>query len=81
MYPTFIKVAQEEGEKGAEMVFTRAKLAEGVHAELYLDAYNNIDCPDDDSFYLCPACGYIHKGGDFEKCPICFTPRASFKEF
>ncbi len=81
MYPTFIKVAQEEGEKSAEMVFTRAKLAEGVHAELYLDAYNNIDCPDDDSFYLCPACGYIHKGGDFEKCPICFTPRASFKEF
>ena len=81
MYPTFIKVAQEEGEKGAEMVFTRAKLAEGVHAELYLDAYNNIDCPDDDSFYLCPACGYIHKGGDFEKFPICFTPRASFKEF
>lgn len=81
MYPTFIKVAQEEGEKGAEMVFTRAKLAEGVHAELYLDAYNNIDCPDDDSYYLCPVCGYIHKGGDFEKCPICFAPRTSFKEF
>lgn len=81
MYPTFIKVAQEEGEKGAEMVFTRAKLAEGVHAQLYLEAYNNIDCPDDDNFYLCPACGYIHKGGDFEKCPICFTPRDKFKEF
>lgn len=81
MYPTFIKVAQEEGEKGVEMVFTRAKLAEGVHAELYLDAYNNIDCPDDDSFYLCPACGYIHKGGDFEKCPICFTAADKFRKF
>ena len=81
MYPSFIKVAIDEGEAGAQMVFTRAKLAESVHAELYLDAYNNIDCPDVDSFYLCPACGYINKGGDFEKCPICFTPRASFKEF
>lgn len=81
MYPTFIKIAQKEDEKGAEMVFTRAKLAESVHAELYMSAYNNIDCPDDDSFYLCPVCGYIHKGGDFEKCPICFTARENFKEF
>ncbi len=81
MYPSFIKVAIEEGEKGAEMVFSRAKVAEGVHAELYLQAYNNIDIPDGDSFYLCPVCGYIHKGGDFEKCPICFAPREMFKEF
>ena len=81
MYPSFIKVAIEEGESSAQMVFTRAKLAESVHAELYLEAYNNIDAPDDDSFYLCPVCGYIHKGGDFEKCPICFAPRNIFKEF
>lgn len=81
MYPSFIKVAQKEGESGAELVFTRAKLAESVHAELYLEAYNNIDAPDDDKFYLCPVCGYIHKGGDFEKCPICFCPKSNFKEF
>lgn len=81
MYPSFIKVAIEEGEASAQMVFTRAKLAESVHAELYLDAYNNIDAPDDDKFYLCPVCGYIHKGDDFEKCPICFAPKSIFKEF
>lgn len=81
MYPNFVKVAIEEGETGAELVFTRAKLAEAVHAELYLDAYNNIDAPDDDEFYLCPVCGYIHKGGDFEKCPICFAPKSMFKVF
>lgn len=81
MYPSFIKVAQEEGESGALFVFTRAKLAESVHAELYMQSYNNIDAPDDDKYYLCPACGYIHKGEDFEKCPICFTPRALFREF
>ena len=81
MYPSFIKTAQEEGEASAEVVFTRAKLAEAVHAELYLDAYNNIDAPDDDTYYLCPVCGYVHKGEDFEKCPICFAPKQVFQKF
>lgn len=81
MYPSFIKVAQEEGNAAAELVFTRAKLAEAVHAELYLDAYNNIDAEDDRQFYLCPVCGYIHKGDDFEKCPICFAPKSAFQVF
>lgn len=81
MYPSFIKVAQEEGNKKAEFVFTRAKLAEAVHAELYMDAYNNIDAPTDEAYYLCPICGYIHKGDDFEKCPICFTPADKFRKF
>ena len=26
-------------------------------------------------------CGYIHRGKDFEKCPICFTPAAKFIEY
>ena len=79
MYPSFIKVAQEEQNNEAVQVFTRAKLAESVHAERYLAAYNDLDAADDDAFYLCPICGYIHKGEDFEKCPICFCPKASFR--
>ncbi|MBR5260362.1 MAG: rubrerythrin family protein [Eggerthellaceae bacterium] len=81
MYPAFIEKAVEEGETKAVQVFTRAKLAEAVHAELYLAAYNDIDAEDDDTFYLCPVCGYIHKGEDFEKCPICFVPKAKFRAF
>ncbi len=81
MYPSFIKKAQEEGDAKAVQVFTRAKLAESVHAERYLDAYNNIDAPDDDAYYLCPVCGYIHKGDDFEACPICGAKKAAFKQF
>ncbi len=81
MYPSFIEVAIKEGNKRAEFVFTRAKLAEAVHAELYMEAYSNIDAPDDDAYYLCPICGYIHKGDDFEKCPICFTPADKFHAF
>ena len=81
MYPAFIKKAQEEGNAKAVQVFTRAKLAESVHAERYLAAYNDLDAADDDAFYLCPICGYIHKGENFEKCPICFCPKASFRAF
>ena len=81
MYPGFIAKAQEEGNDKAVQVFTKAKLAEAVHAELYMDAYNNIDAPTDEPYYLCPICGYIHKGDDFEKCPICFTPADKFRKF
>lgn len=81
MYPAYIQKAQEEGNTKAVQVFSRAKLAESVHAERYLAAYNDIDVPDDDKFYLCPFCGYIHKGEDFEKCPICFAPKSAFTAF
>ena len=81
MYPSFIKVAQEEGNNEALQVFTRAKLAEAYHAERYLDAYNTIDTPTDDKYYLCPICGYIHKGENFTACPICLAPKSSFTEY
>lgn len=82
MYPSFIEKAQEEGDNAAVAVFTRAKLAEAYHAERYLDAYNTMDIPDDGvKYYLCPVCGYINKGDDFEKCPICFVPKDKFTAF
>ena len=81
MYPAFIKKAQEEGNDKAVRVFTRAKLAESVHAERYMEAYNNIDAADDDAYFLCPACGYIEKGDDFEVCPICGAKKSAFKQF
>ncbi len=81
MYPSFIIKAAEEGETKAVQVFSRAKLAESVHAELYMQAYNNIDAEDDDAFYLCPICGYIEKGEGLEKCPICFCKFDKFQAF
>lgn len=81
MYPAFIQKAIEEGDEKAVSVFTRAKLAESVHAEVYLEAYNNIDAADDEAYYLCPGCGYIHKGENFETCPICGAPKSAFKAY
>jgi rubrerythrin len=81
MYPSFIKAAIAEGDDVAAQVFSRAKLAEAFHAELYMQAYTFIDQPDDDSFYLCPVCGYIHKGENFTACPICLSKKASFTAY
>ncbi len=82
MYPSFIKRAEEEDRKDALRVFTFAKKAEAYHAERYLEAYNNIDKPDDEFYYVCPVCGYIHKGkAGIEACPICGMPIDKFQEF
>ena len=81
MYPAFIKKAQEEGNEKAVKVFTRAKLAEAYHAKLYMDAYTTIDEADDPVYYLCPICGYIHKGENFTACPICLAPKSSFTAY
>lgn len=81
MYPSFIKKAQEEDNNKAVQVFTRAKLAEAYHAKMYMDAYTTIDTPFDGKYYLCPICGYIHKGENFVACPICLAPKSSFKAY
>lgn len=81
MYPSFIAAAQKEGQTEAVGVFTRAKLAEAYHAQHYLEAYNTIDAPSKDTYYLCPVCGYIHKGDAFTACPICLTKRDQFKSY
>jgi rubrerythrin len=81
MYPSFIKVAIDEKQDAAAAIFARAKLAESVHAERYMDAYNRIDNPDSDKYYLCPECGYIHKGENIKACPICLTAKSAFKAY
>ena len=81
MYPQFIKAAEAEGNDEAVRIFTRAKLAEGFHAQRYIDAYNTLDKPNDEHYYLCPVCGYIHKGKTEDPCPICGAKASVFLEF
>lgn len=79
MYPPMIEEAKAEGEAAAERAFTLASAAEKAHAELYADAMANMD--GDDAYYLCPVCGYIHKGKPEASCPICGMPADKFVEF
>lgn len=80
MYPAFEKDAKDEGDDKAHGIFERAKEAEKVHAEIYKDALDNLSKNEDVHYYLCPFCGYIHKGSAVD-CPICHAKASSFKEF
>jgi rubrerythrin len=83
MYPQMIEEAKAEGNKEAVRIFTHAKEAEAVHAKLYTDALENLGKEsEEDDFYLCPICGFIHKGkAPVDPCPICGAKPAIFKKF
>lgn len=70
MYPDFVKVAEQEGEKAALNSFTYAMKAEKVHARLYQEALDNLDQKEEIYYYLCPVCGNIEKVVP-DKCSIC----------
>lgn len=73
MYPPMVDKAEEEGHK-AKVMFKFAVKAEAVHAEIYqkaLDAVTDGKDIEEESFYLCPVCGYIEPGEPPEKCPVC----------
>ncbi|WP_019850253.1 rubrerythrin family protein [Desulfitobacterium sp. PCE1] len=80
MYPDFIKVAEEEGNKAAVTTFTFAMKAEEVHAKLYKDALENLDATEEVFYYLCPVCGNIEKIVP-EKCFICNVPGDKFIKY
>lgn len=80
MYPEFIKVAEEEGNKEAIRTFTYALKAEEVHAKLYKEALENIDSQEEVFYYLCPVCGNIEKAVP-QKCFICGVPGDKFIKY
>lgn len=80
MYPEFLKVAQEEGNKEAVRTFEYALKAEEVHARLYQEALANVDNKEEVFYYLCPVCGNIEKVVP-EKCFICNVPGSKFIKY
>ena len=80
MYPDFVKIAEEEGNKAALLSFTYAMKAEEVHANLYKEALENLDQTEEIFYYLCPVCGNIEKSIP-EKCSICGAPGSIFIKY
>lgn len=80
MYPDFVKIAEEEGNKAAVMSFTFAMKAEEVHARLYQEALENLDQKEEVFYYLCPVCGNIETFVP-ERCSICGVPGSKFIKY
>ena len=81
MYPGFIKTAQSEGNKAAEMSFKNAMAVEQIHHDLYTQALDAVkvskDLPSAD-IYVCGICGNTVIGSAPAICPICGAPKDKF---
>lgn len=85
MYPSFAKVAREEGFNDIADIFEAIAVAEKQHEKRYLDLMRNIENGQvfkrgDTVVWRCRNCGYLHEGTSApETCPACAHPRAHFE--
>ncbi|MDA8441763.1 MAG: rubrerythrin family protein [Peptococcaceae bacterium] len=77
MYPGFIAEAVAADDKLAKRTFDMANEAEKSHAALYRKALAALE--QDNEYYVCSVCGYIHEGSAPDKCPVCGAPADKFK--
>lgn len=76
MYPAFIAVAEEEGQKAAVRSFTWATEAEKEHADFYTAALQALESGDTGAlpkqYWVCPVCGDTFKSLEsVNACPLC----------
>lgn len=85
MYPTFAKVAREEGFDSIAAIFEAIAVAEKQHEKRYRDLMSNIEKGivfkrDSEVTWRCRNCGYLHHGTSApEQCPACAHPQAHFE--
>jgi len=85
MYPTFAKVAREEGFEPAARIWDAVSVAEKQHERRYQGLLRNVEAnrvfqKDKPVVWRCLNCGYLHEGLESpETCPACAHPRAYFE--
>ena len=85
MYPSFAKVAREEGFDDIASTFVAIAVAEKQHEKRYLALAANIEAgkvfkKDKPIVWRCRNCGYLHEGTEApEACPACTHPQAYFE--
>jgi rubrerythrin len=85
MYPTFARVAREEGFEDIAKVFEAIAIAERQHEKRYLALKANVDSGrvfkrEEAVVWRCRNCGYLHTGKEaLDTCPACAHPKAHFE--
>ncbi len=85
MYPTFARVAREEGLEAIAKIFDAIAVAEKQHEKRFLDLLKNIEAGrvfvrGEVVTWRCRNCGYLHEANEApELCPACAHPRAHFE--
>jgi rubrerythrin len=84
MYPAFIAVAKEQGEKAAVRSNEWAMEAEKVHAEFYGRAKTAVEAGNDADIgqvHVCSVCGWTGEGEPPDECPLCGATHDKFIAF
>ncbi len=85
MYPSFAKVARQEGFHAIAMVFEAIAVAEKQHEKRYVELAANIENGrvfkrEGKVVWRCRNCGYLHEGPEAPgACPACAHPQAHFE--
>lgn len=85
LYPSFAKIAEEEGFKNISVAFKAISEAEKGHEKRYRKLLENIMQDkvfqrDEKVFWYCRKCGYIHFGTKpLKNCPACLHPESYFE--
>lgn len=81
MYPEYLSIAREEGERQAAWSFDVANKVEEIHASLFSKAVevlrSNKDL-DEVGYHVCGVCGNTIEGMAPEECPICGASKTKF---
>jgi rubrerythrin len=81
MYPKYLRIAKEEGNKRAAWSFDVANKVEEIHASLFskmFDALKNKEELPEIDYFVCGVCGNTVEGNAPEKCPICGASKIKF---
>jgi rubrerythrin len=87
VYPSFAKVAEEEGFKAIAASFKMIGDIEAHHEHRFSELANNVQNKsvfkrDEKEEWICRICGYIHTGESAPKiCPVCKATEAYFEIF
>ena len=87
MYPTFAKVAKEEGFDEIAGIFLAIAKAEKMHENRYLQLANNIEKgtvfkKEQRVLWKCNNCGFVTEALEApERCPACDHPQAHFEAY
>ncbi len=84
MYPEYMAVAEQQGEKKALDSMEDALAAEKVHAGLYAKAKEAVAAGKDvdlGTVWVCEACGFTGEGEPPDRCPICGAVHTKLRKF
>ncbi|RJP74799.1 MAG: rubrerythrin family protein [Candidatus Abyssobacteria bacterium SURF_17] len=85
MYPSFAKIAREEGKEAVAKIFESIAVAEKQHEKRYRALLANVEADkvfkkDKPVVWRCRNCGYLHNGPEAPKeCPACAHAQAHFE--